>query len=240
MRQRGVIGLGREPGDQPALRREPHLTLTPATRGALELADRQGVEKLVRDKEQGRVIRQVFDLRVPDERAPGQRLALHVAQGRRGLDQMDFGGLDHPRHRRHRAQHIGHQRAAPGPRLGQDEPRGPPLIEPDLREAKPQHLAEHLRDFRRGDEIARRPERVARRVIAMLGMQQALGHEMIEPHRPFGRDTPREDLGQRRHGAASPRLGRRIARQANHSPTRIIGIDRICPMVSPAPPNCST
>jgi len=55
---------------------------------------------------------------------------------------------------RYGAQRIGHQ--GPAPRSHLDEARAlwAPLIVPGLRHPQPQHLAEGLADFGRGDEIA--------------------------------------------------------------------------------------
>ena len=57
-------------------------------------------------------------------------------------------------------------------------------LPPDRRHPQPDHLAEHLADFGRGDEIAAGAERIAGDVIAVLRMRQAQPHIFGDRHRP--------------------------------------------------------
>jgi hypothetical protein len=138
---------------------------------------------------------------------------------------MHLRGRMEPRHAGGGAQNIGHQRAATGAKLGQREGRGRALVKPALRKAQAQQFAEHLADLGRGGEIAARTKRVAGGVIAVLGVHQAIGHIVGQRYRAGLRDAPRQKIGQRRHALR--------ARAMNQTPAKIIGMVRICPMVSP-------
>ena len=154
---------------------QPDQPLAPAVAVALELADWQGVEEFVRDKVK-RQIRQGVGTIVKGNVGAGNRLALDLAQGWRGLDQVKLCGVVKPRHGARRAQDIGHQGAAPRPGLGQGKGVGRALIQPALRKAQTDQLAKHLADLRRGDEITARAKRIAGGIIAMHGVHQAGGH----------------------------------------------------------------
>src|SRR5207248_11499599 len=96
-------------------------------------------------------------------------------------------------------------------------------------------LAEHLAHFWRGDEIARRAERIARDVIAVLRMAQAKLHIAVDRDRPIDSDDA-ADLGfERRHCAAGAafRGGRRNAIQMSAIPNTNSGSDSTIPMVKP-------
>ena len=90
--------------------------------------------------------------------------------------------------RRKHAQRIGGERSAPRPKLGINRVAGPSGAVPDIGQRGADHLAEHLADLGRGDEVARRPERVAR------------AHNIRHWPRPYTRRAP---IGP---SAANPRL----------------------------------
>ena len=129
------------------------------------------------------------------------------------------------------AQHIGHQRAATGAKLCQDAV-APALIHPCLHQAKAQQLAKHLADLGRSGEIALRPERVVRRVIAVLWVQQAGLHIVGKGHGALRRDLGAQQVFQRH-------VARRRATTMISTPTMIIGLESSCPMVSPSGPICN-
>ena len=64
------------------------------------------------------------------------------------------------------AQRVARQRAAPRAEFDVMDGLGPPGADPDVGQPQPDQLAEHLADLGRGDEIARRAERIAAVVIA--------------------------------------------------------------------------
>ena len=138
-------------------------------------------------------------------------------------------GRPHPR----RTQRVGHQRAAPGPKLGEHEflRRAHRLPGGDRPEAD--QLAEDLADLGRGDEIAAPSERLARRVIAVGRIAEACRHVFGDRHRPAGVDTRREPLGEPRHSPATAAGFRRDAQIMTAMPAKIIGIDSSMPIVSP-------
>src|SRR3546814_6770948 len=108
--------------------------------------------------------------------------------------------------------------------------RQPPLDAPQA-----EQLAEHLADLRRGDEIARRTERVATDIIAVAGMSERFRHEGGDTDRPLLLDPPAQDRGQRRgrgrsHSATA---GRRRAWRTISRPTASTGSDRTWPIVTP-------
>jgi len=96
-----------------------------------ELMNRKRVEKLIGDEEKRCVVRHIAH---PLHLGARKCLRLDLSQNRTGFNQADlrrgkeigpdFGG----------AQHIRHQRAAPGPELHQIKPIGPATILPSLHE----------------------------------------------------------------------------------------------------------
>jgi hypothetical protein len=86
-------------------------------------------------------------------------------------------------------QRIGHHGAAAGPELDETHVLGLAHQPPHGSGPQPDQLAEHLAHLRRGDEIAVAAERIARRVIAALGMREAERHELPHRHRPGERDA---------------------------------------------------
>ncbi len=113
----------------------------PARAAALELADGQGIEELIRHKEQ-RLVRQGVDRVDPLSIDPTERVALNVAELLRGFEQ---------RHLRRKAgylsggaQDIAHERAAPGAKFSECERSGRPLIHPRLRQTQSNEFTKHL------------------------------------------------------------------------------------------------
>ena len=107
-------------------------------------------------------------------------------------------GLDHGERRRlaasagsslvKRAQHVLHQRAAAGADLGERDRRRPADRLPGAEQPDADQLAEHLADLRRGDEVAGRAERLARRVVAVVRIEQAKRHVVGDADRAVGLD----------------------------------------------------
>ncbi len=138
-------------------------------------------------------------------------------------------------HAARRTQKIGHQRAASRSKLDQPDRRRRSAVDPGLRQTKAQKLAEHLGDLRRRGEVARRPKRVPRDVIAVPGMRQAFGHVLGDGYRARGADSRDQDVLQ----AHALWRARRHARTRSARPTRIIGSDSLWPWVRPQLPNCT-
>ncbi len=95
-------------------------------------------------------------------------------------------------------------------------------------------FAEHLADFRRGNEVAFRAERLARRVVAVMRVEQAERHVVGDRDRAGGLDLPRYLLRQAVHAMRGSACER--ARHIAQTPASSIGVDRTMPMVS-QPPN---
>ena len=103
-------------------------------------AREQVFDRFVRFLIFGNVLRgEVYPLSVAAERTQQaisviavarQLQALAVAQRGRSFDQMHVCRVAHARHRPDGPQHVGHQRAAPRPQLGQSKGRGAALIQP--------------------------------------------------------------------------------------------------------------
>ncbi len=154
---------------QPQGQRSPS---TPTTRSRQpravrgELADRQRVEEFVGDQEQ-RQRRQVGGVVVPGDGATGSAACCRSRRCAEASTRCTCIAACEARHVRRGAQHIGHQGAAAGPELGQREGRRRALIQPGLRQAQPDQLAEHLADLGRGGEIAGSAEGIAGGVIAV-------------------------------------------------------------------------
>ncbi len=138
---------------------------------------------------------------------------------------MDFGRVRKTWDRAARAKGISHERAAPRPEFGQDDRRRPTAIEPRLRQRQAEKLTEHLADLGRRGEIACHAERIARRVVSILGIEQTLGHELSDRDRTGGGDPLGELSAQRRQAAVSVRRSRRRDRSTRARPTPIIGSD---------------
>src|SRR5260370_5683713 len=141
-----------------------------------------------------------------------------------------------------------HQGAAAGSQFDQSQHGWRTDRLPYRRRPQPEQFAEHLAHLGRGDEIALAHERIARNVIAVLGMRQAQLHVTPDRHRP-GRLDELLDFGLERrifaHGLPSIGFGiwfdmvRRHATTIMIAPAMIIGTDNSMPMVSPPHKNPS-
>ena len=149
------------------------------------------------------------------------------------------------------AQGVGHQRAAPRPELDQPDARRRADLAPDFGRPQADQFAEHLRDFRRGDEIAVGAERIARGVIALGRMGQGERHVALDRDRPFVGDDFADVVLERWRSCCVrscdsvmvppppndlPRAGRGARnKQSRTTPSRTSGAESSMPMV--APPN---
>lgn len=200
MQPRGLILL---PQLVPAHNVDKLLAPRPLIR-APKYMDGQGVEKLLR-KVYGRRVgaaaeRSVGDVGeggVPaegDAVGAGDRLDglfLDVAQGRAGLDEVDggreaFEGGEG-------AEDVCHERAVAGPELGEGEARAGELPR-DRRDPDRERLAEDLRHFRGGDEVARRAEDGAPgRVVAVGRVGEAEARVLRDGYRAREEDLAAEE-----------------------------------------------
>jgi hypothetical protein len=170
-----------------------HHALAPAARRLHILADGQGIEEFVGDEKE-RPPRLGLETALPaqDGATVFQRFRLHAAQMRAGFHQHDIQAFGEIRRRLQRAQHVRHQGAAARPQFHQQWAAGAALFVPGLRQPQAQHLAEHLADLRRGDEIPAFAERVAGGVVAGLGIVQRHRHVLRHRDRALGRDQRRD------------------------------------------------
>ena len=93
-----------------------------------------------------------------------------------------------------------------------------------------EHLAKHLADFGRRDEIAAAPKGIARHVIAERRMAQAQRHVTLERDRPLLLHHRGDFVAEVAHASA---CFRRVAKTIIATPRTIIGADKTIPMVSP-------
>ena len=174
-----------------------------------------------------------------------ERRLLQGAQHRARLDQMH-------RKRGAKIRHAFAARSAsaisvprPGPELDEVHALRRSHLLPDRRGPCADQLAEHLADFRRGDEITRRAERIARDVIAVVRM--ARGRAACSPATGIGPSVSmmrRISRSERRHRAACAAFsgGRRSAITISTTPNSSSGTDSTMPMVSPPQrkPSCAS
>ena len=142
----------------------------------------------------------------------------------------------------HGAQGIGNQAAASGAELDQPDRLRAAHRLPAVGEPEPQKLAEDLRDFGGGGEIAVKAQGVAAAVIAVRRMLQRFRHVSAQRDRALRRDDPAEMRLERCAILAHrPPVGRpacggtRRARQMSQAPNRMSGRLRICPMLMMPP-----
>jgi len=109
---------------------------------------------------------------------------------RAGLDEMHRRGKAGFRHR---PQRIRGERTAAGAQLDPGDV-GPPGAVPQIGAPQPDQFAEHLADLGRRGEVARRPQRIARRIIMRVGGR----HELGDRDRPRQRYRAGEPIGERR------------------------------------------
>jgi len=96
---------------------------------------------------------------------------------------MDVDRLIERRQHPNRAERIRHHGAAAGAEFDQPQHRRRPDCLPYRSRPQTEQFAEHLADLGRGGEIALAAERIARHVIAVLGMHQAQLHVSPDRHR---------------------------------------------------------
>ncbi len=179
--------------------------LAPALLRHLELMDRQRIQELVGDN-QGRPLRQGHLIVVPQRMKAAEALFLHRTQGPADLHQMQPHGGKELRPHACGTQRVRHQAAAAGAQLHQQERIRRARFLPGIDAPQADQLAEHLADLRRGDEVARTAERIARRVIARALLRQRDAHELRDGDRPARRDPALEEVegGGLRHVSAGP------------------------------------
>ena len=130
-------------------------------------------------------LRHLVERSVPLHRqiGAGERLPLALLQRRADLDQMHHDRRAEGRHDLRGAQRVEHHGAAAGAKLDQAHILRRAHLPPDRGGPQPDQLAEHLADLGRGDEVAVGAERVARHVVAVVGMGEAQRHELPDRHR---------------------------------------------------------
>jgi len=97
------------------------------------------------------------------------------------------------------AQEIADQHAAAWSQLRQDDRIRPAQVSPHHGAPQTDQFAKHLADLGCGDEVALRPDRVAPRIIALVGVVQRHRHIGGDRKRPFGADAA-GDLSSERVG----------------------------------------
>ena len=131
------------------------------------------------------------------------------------------------------ADHVLHQRAATGADLGDRHWQGFSARPPRLDEPDGDKFAEHLADLGGGDEVALGAERLARRVVAVVGVEQADRHVVRDRDRSGGADQAGDLFAEAVH--AAERATCDLARQIAQKPKSTIGADSTMPMVSQPP-----
>ena len=165
-------------GDQP---------LAPAVRSLDELADGQGVEKLVGHHQQRTVVGDPHQVDVPF--GVGHALLLRGAQRGARFDEVH---LRLEPCARHGAQRIGRQRSPARPELDVAG-RRPSGAVPGVGKGQPHQFAEHLADLGRGREVAARAQRIA--AVVIMGVRRP--HELRQRDWPAERDRAGEPVGER-------------------------------------------
>ncbi len=166
--------------------------LPPSGIGHHELMDRQRIPELIGDQ-QHRARRQGVEAAVPLRREALQRRFLRGDQRGVDLDQMDLRGREEVGRNPGGAQGIGHQAAAAGAELSQDERRGLAHARPEIDTPKPDHLAEHLAHFWRGREVPAGAEGIA---LAVISTERQL-HELRHGDMALRRDASAQFVGDR-------------------------------------------
>ena len=119
-------------------------------------------------------------------RRKGRKARLLLQPKRRArLDQIELQGLQKVGPQACGAQQVAHQNAASGAKLDQMDRVGSAHRLPRRHDPDADQFAEHLRDFRRGDEIPLRSKTRPRGVIAGRRIMQAIGHELGRGDRPL-------------------------------------------------------
>ncbi len=191
-RQRGVKErqrIGRGADDKVAVGRDIDDALVPAVRLFDGLMNWQRIDELVGDDDTG-AAGDLLERRVPERRHVErfQPLLLNLPQCWTDLDQMQHDGGAKSTDHFGRPQGVDHQRAAAGSKLDHAHILRRAHLLPDRGHPESNELAEHLADFRCGDEVAADAKRIARDVIAVLRMREAKPHVVGNGHRPGGVD----------------------------------------------------
>lgn len=148
---------------------EPYQTIVPSHRRTHQLMHRQGIEELVGDDQQRRIVGQGREIVVVVTARKG--LALERAQRGGGLDEVD---LRHQIVTRRRAQRVLRQRPAPGPQLDIVDALAATHPHPQIREPQADQFAEHLADFGCRDKIALLAKGIAAGVVARVALADKL------------------------------------------------------------------
>ena len=219
--------------DERAVAVQTHRALAPLTAHAHELAHGQRVEKFVADHDRGPV-RNLLEGLGPRDRhaAVDEQFVLHRRQRRAGLDEPHVERIAKSRHNAGGAQRIADQRPAPRPQLDEANGIGRAHARPHLGGPKPDQLAEHLRNLRRGGEITRRAEWIAVHVVAEIGMGERQLHVLLDRNRTTLRDH-RPDFIEELDHVEIP--GRRRLHASTPKPATISGSERTMPIVNPRP-----
>ena len=227
------LGLVGDVEDELAVAIEPHRPLTPLSAHAHELAHWQGVEKFVADHDRRPVWDFLEALRPRDRHAAvNEQFVLHRRHRWARLDEPHVERIAKSRHNAGGAQRIAHQRAAPRSELDEAHWIGRAHARPHFRRPKPDQFAEHLRNLRRGREIARRAEGIAVHVVAEIGMGERELHVLLDGDRATLRDHRPDFIEELRHDD-SPRRPRLHA--STPRPATMSGSERTIPIVSPRP-----
>ena len=170
----------------------------PLPRLFLQLADRQGIEKLICN-DQRLPVGNIFQPLMPGGFDPGafEGFSLHGLQRRRHFHQVDVHAFAQAGHHRAGANQVGQQCAPARPQFNEI-----PFCRcvhhlPSGSAPYADQLAEHLRYFRCGNEISGASERIAAHVVAVTFMPQRQRHIPVDRHRPVNRNHLRDDLAKR-------------------------------------------
>ena len=124
----------------------------------------------------------------------------------------------------------------PGPISASVTGSGRPIACQALEHPDADQLAEHLADLRRGDEVAGCAERLARRVVAVVGIEQADRHVVGDRQRAVRPRSARRSLPQPRQAVQALAVAAAgLAVAIAQMPTSTIGADSTMPMVSQPP-----
>ncbi len=165
------------------------------------LAKRQGIEKLIGQQQERLVEKSAAEMVFPAEREGGLRQGLLLCgfERRAGFHQHHFGVRGKFAVCLCGTQGVGHQGAAPRPQFDQAQGLRLAQLVPHRHAPGAEQFAEHLRDFRRGDEIARASDRITCGIDAVIRVMQRQRHELRDGNRPLGRNQPRNALAEQVH-----------------------------------------
>ena len=187
--RRARLGLADEAEGEPAIRAKPDEALAPAASARTNWRTGSASKNSLATTTAARPATSTAAHARRSDGAAGKRALLRLAQHRARLDKVHPHRSAEIRATRAARRHVRHQRAAPRAELDERERAGRPIA-PDLDRPQAEEFAEHLADLRRGDEIARRAERIAGRVVAMHRMAEAERHVALDRDRAVGGDEP--------------------------------------------------